>query len=931
MLMKFKKLALSIGVVGLMMATGVLAKPVLVKSQNHIEEYRLDNGLRVILAPNEKESKVYMNMVYFTGSLDDPQGKGGLAHLLEHLAFKGTKNIPEDEFQRRLDQYTLMNNAMTSFDYTSYINVLPAEQKNINELLFLEAERMDKSIIKMEHVPNEIEIVKREREIRLDQPFSVVHDQIFKELYGNQSLGREPIGDLEELKSINLNELQQFYQTWYKPNNSALIMTGKFDKAETLKAIEQHFAPIQPATQFPTRANTKIPALDMSKLKNREFSVQKGSQSMTYVGYLGDKNVEIQNKLSVADTLFSMEPSGRLYQHLIKNKKAIDVGGASLSSKYYNFVLIGSAHAPQHNRKEIEQILTEQIERGGDVKDDEVKRVRLATRNMLKTLENDAVMFGSILTDYVVSSEKGWQRYFDDIAEMENLTAKDVNAVYQAYFKPEQRIHVRIDPTPEEQKQAQTQKANTAPLKSTQQTEQAEPLKDVKEYQQEQVNYLKESKQFAQQIQSKLQKGKLNNGLSYTFYPIPLKDEKVYATLTLGISNHAQLKDKSVILSQMATQWVRGSQTHNLEQVIDKSLALNGTVQSSISGNRIVLNISADKQHFTEYLAFVLEMLQAPLFDDEDYEVNKTSALASLEQPYTEPEIVASLTMNRATEIYQEGDLFYHFEPELLKRQLNASNNAQVKQFFKDMIAMNHAQLVITGEFDSKKTQQLLQQTLGTWSNKQPYQRALVQHYPYSAQKIHVLAEQREFGHYKSYLSFPVGIEHEDGVALFVLSHILGGSQLSSRLAQELREKNNLVYGFDHSIDLSSVNNRGNWSVSANYQAGQAEQVSQAIHKTMQDLIEHGVTEQEVEQAKAHLLKGRISAIKDDHRVHKMLVQQMGTNRTLQNRLERDEKIAKITKAEIDKVIKKYFKAEHLVEVMADQYGKEIEFKPVQP
>lgn len=161
MLMKFKTLSLSLIALGL--SASVWAKPVLVQSQQNIEEYKLENGLRVILAPNDKESKIYSNVVYFTGSLDDPQGKGGLAHLLEHLLFKGTENIQGEEFQRRLDQHTLSSNAMTSFHYTAYVNVLPAEQKNLNEIILLEAERMDKSTIKMDDVPNEIEIVKRER------------------------------------------------------------------------------------------------------------------------------------------------------------------------------------------------------------------------------------------------------------------------------------------------------------------------------------------------------------------------------------------------------------------------------------------------------------------------------------------------------------------------------------------------------------------------------------------------------------------------------------------------------------------------------------------------------------------------------------------------------------------------------------------------
>jgi zinc protease len=109
MLTRFKTLTLSLCLLGL--NTAVFAQPILVKSQQKIEEYKLDNGFRVVLAPNDKENKVYINTIYLTGSLNDPQGKGGLAHLLEHLAFKGTQNVKGEEFQRRLDQYTLMTNA----------------------------------------------------------------------------------------------------------------------------------------------------------------------------------------------------------------------------------------------------------------------------------------------------------------------------------------------------------------------------------------------------------------------------------------------------------------------------------------------------------------------------------------------------------------------------------------------------------------------------------------------------------------------------------------------------------------------------------------------------------------------------------------------------------------------------------------------------
>ena len=198
MLMQLKQLTLSLCVLGF--GTSTFAQTVLVKSEHQIEEYKLDNGFRVLLAPNDKENKVLVNTIYFTGALNDPKGKGGLAHLLEHLAFKGTENVKGEEFQRRLDQHTLMTNASTDYYSTKYTNIVRPEVNALNEIIHLEAERMDKLVLQEKFVPSEINIVMREREVRMDQPFAVLMDQMWKAAYGNESLGRLPIGDLPELK-----------------------------------------------------------------------------------------------------------------------------------------------------------------------------------------------------------------------------------------------------------------------------------------------------------------------------------------------------------------------------------------------------------------------------------------------------------------------------------------------------------------------------------------------------------------------------------------------------------------------------------------------------------------------------------------------------------------------------------------------------------
>ena len=169
-----------------------------------------------------------------------------------------------------------------------------------------------------------------------------------------------------------------------------------------------------------------------------------------------------------------------------------------------------------------------------------------------------------------------------------------------------------------------------------------------------------------------------------------------------------------------------------------------------------------------------------------------------------------------------------------------------------------------------------------------------------------------------------MGSDHPDVPALLVLRHILGDSQLSSRLAQELREKNALVYGFSANVDFAEWDNAGALAFGANYTAGRSGQVSDSIRKVIAELRSKGVTAQEVEAAKASILKKRVTALEDDRRIHSMLVPQLERNRDLNYRQKRDRAVAALTKGDIDAVIQKYLNTDQLVEVMSDQYGQPV-------
>ncbi|NHC04098.1 insulinase family protein [Acinetobacter sp. 187] len=931
MLMRLKKLTVALWVLGV--SAGSFAQTVLVKSEQNIEEYKLDNGLRVILAPNDKESKIFMNTVYLTGALNDPQGKGGLAHLLEHLAFKGTENVKGEEYQRRLDQYTLMSNASTDYYSTKYMSVIRPEKTAIDEMIYLEAERMDKLVLQEKFVPSEINIVMREREVRMDQPYAVLMDQMWKSAYGNQSLGRLPIGDLKELQSIKMDELNTFYRKWYAPNNAVMVIAGKFDKADVLKAIDKNFSGI-PARSIPESA--KVPNLDSTQMKVRQFMVQKGSDFGKFNIYLNGKNPKIQTALSVAPYLYTMQPSGHLYKDIVENGIATNVQATTWLAQDFNLVFLGAIYAPNHDEKKVGAQLNSSVEKPQNFTDTELSRIKNLVKNNQKAMMSSASAVGGILSDYVVSSNGDWTKFFRDQDELMNLDVKQVNQVLSEFLSPEHRITGDVKPTPEDQKKAQ-QQAQVAELGKTldQQDQVVEPLKDVSVYKAEVADLLKKSTAMLNATEKKIQRGQLKNGMPYAFYPTITRDDKTYASIAVDFGTAESLMNKSEIIDLTAYLLLRASKDYSLQDIADKSIASGGSASASASDNGMNIQIVANKENFADFFDYIVKVMKSPKFEQTQFDLIKSQSLSSLNRPYTEPETVASLTIARIAETFQPGDLRYHFEPDFAKKQLEAATVEQVKQFYADFFNMDHAKIAITGDIDSKAMLKYLNTTLKGWTGKQPYAKLSEPFTAYPAQKKHVLSEQREFGSYQSFLTFPVGNDHPDAVALMVFGYVLGESQLSSRLAMELREKNALVYGFSSGQSFSEDSNSGALTISANYTAGKSAQVSQAVHKVLTDLLNKGITEQELEAAKANIMKKRVTSLEDERRIHRMLVAQLDKKRDLPYRKKRDQAFAQLTKADVDAAIKKYIKLDQLVEVMADQYGQPTDLnaseKSVQP
>src|SRR5688572_5541712 len=207
-----------------------------------ISEHLLPNGLRVLLFPDASKPTITVNITYLVGSRHEGYGETGMAHLLEHLVFKGSKkhpNIPQE-----LTDHGSRPNGTTWYDRTNYFETVPATDANLEWALDLEADRMINSFIAKKDLESEFSVVRNEFESGENNPFRVTLERVMDAAFRWHGYGRSTIGNKSDIEGVPIDRLQAFYRRYYQPDNAVLVVAGKFDPEKTLAIIENKFGRI---------------------------------------------------------------------------------------------------------------------------------------------------------------------------------------------------------------------------------------------------------------------------------------------------------------------------------------------------------------------------------------------------------------------------------------------------------------------------------------------------------------------------------------------------------------------------------------------------------------------------------------------------------------------------------------------------------------
>src|SRR5882762_9493281 len=246
--MKINCLLLAFALIAIASITATAQNPALPKgvervtSVEGITEYRLANGLRVLLFPDPSKQTMTVNMTYLVGSAVEDYGETGMAHLLEHMVFKGSPkhtNIPQE-----LTSHGARPNGSTSYDRTNYFETFTATDENLNWALDLESDRMINSFIAKKDLDSEMTVVRNEFELGENSPFLVLLERSMAASYIWHNYGKTTIGARSDIENVPIERLQAFYHKYYQPDNAVLTIAGRIDEPKILALVDKYFSPI---------------------------------------------------------------------------------------------------------------------------------------------------------------------------------------------------------------------------------------------------------------------------------------------------------------------------------------------------------------------------------------------------------------------------------------------------------------------------------------------------------------------------------------------------------------------------------------------------------------------------------------------------------------------------------------------------------------
>ena len=872
-----------------------------VTSVEGITEYRLANGLRVLLFPDASKPTITVNITYLVGSRHENYGETGMAHLLEHMLFKGTPKNPHVDQQ--FNQRGARSNGSTWLDRTNYYELFQASDDNLKWAIDLEADRMVHSNVARKDLDSEMTVVRNEYESGENSPFGVLIKRLQSVAYDWHSYGRSTIGNRSDIENVKIENLQAFYRLYYQPDNAVLLVAGKFEEARALALVAKAFGPIpRPRRVLPTLWTVE-PVQD----GERQFMVRrKGDVQVVAVAYKVPSGLHPDSDgIGFANFVLGNTPTGRLHKALVESGKAAQVFGFPLLGVDPGLHIFGAAVKKGDPIEPVRDELVRIVESLATEPptEDEMKRARQSFDNQYeKTLANLETI-GVQMSEYIALGD--WRLFFFGRDQTAKVPAAEVAAAAKAYYRRDNRVVGFFQPEDNPQR-AEIPAAPTV----------ADVLKDFKGKTETSVSEAFDPSQ--DNIDARTQRLTIG-GVKVALLPKKNRGELVNVSLQLRIGDEKSLfgrKTAGQFAGQMLT---RGTTKYTRTQLTDEFEKLKVSGRPGGSGAAI----QTTRPNLEAALRLAAHVLKEPAFPESEFEQLRNQTITGIMAQLSEPSARASDAIARHFNTYPVGDWRYSSSLEEALEDAKAVKLEDVKRFHKDFYGAGNAQIAIVGDFDAAAIVPVLREIFAGWTSAITPVRIPYEYRDIAPVNRSIETPDKENALFLARENVNLRDDDADYAALYVANYMLGGGAgLDSRLGKRIRQSDGLSYGAGSSLDVGPLDRAGSFSVYAIAAPQNVAKVEVAFQEELARALKDGFTDAELANAKSGIMQSRLQTRAQDGALAGGWVGNLYVGRTYAFSKAFEARILALKPGDVNAALRKYIDPAKITIVKAGDFAK---------
>jgi zinc protease len=794
-----------------------------------IRETRLPNGLRVVTRESHSAPVVNFSVWYRVGSRNEHNGITGTSHLLEHMMFKGTQKYRVGEISRTLFANGAEFNAATSYDYTEYYETLSSDRLEL--AMQIESDRMTGSRIDKSDLDSEMSVVRSELEGGENSPDELLSIAVQATAFQAHPYHWPVIGWRSDVENVPRDAIYQYYRTHYGPNNATVVIVGDFNTDQALAMVRKYFGALKPIPVPAPVYTTEPPQRGERRVTIRRA----GSLPLVQVAY---KSPEAKSPDFYAlDALAMVLGSGRtsrLYQGLVEKQVATAAEASDPTMRDPYLFDFSATARPGTTPEQLEQALLAEIERvkTEPVSDEELTRAKNKIEAQF-VFQNDSVTEQASQIGYW-SSILDWRYLTTYLARVKALTPADLQRVAQKYFIADGRTVGYFIPTTQEGPSGPPPKEAGARVEKARPGDRPIPLP-------------KPTRKPASA--RNVTRFKLDNGLS-----VVVQENHANPTFamrgTLNAGKVVEPPTKPGLASITAAMLSRGTERHSALQFASELEDVGASLGAGADTLTTTVSAEAQAKDFDRVIGLMGEMLRQPVFPERDLERLKGQVLAGLEEEKDDPGSLANRAFERV--LYPAGSPLRPASLEEARQSVESITRDDVQEFYRTQYGPQGMILVIAGDVKAERVREALQSRLGDWpanTSARPLPALDVPLQPKGTRQVIRVADKSEaeilWGH-----AGTLKRSDPDFYASQVLNLILAGAgALSGRLSNTIRDQQGLAYTVFTAFDASLY--PGPFEVMLGTNPANAQKAVTALDRELRQVLAHGVTQREVDEAVA--------------------------------------------------------------------------------